>query len=267
MQTYTLTDGTTLQFETYGFEQGSRQTLVLLNGVTQTAMRWQNIARTLSERFQVLTYDARGQGRSEVGTHVFTLDLHADDLAALLDKLEVPAANLVGFSHGARVALGFARRYPARVNKLVLCGVTAEPSALARTTYRSWFEVLRRAGLEAMVWCAVPSVVGERYLRGNEPFLDHFVRIAVGENCDAGIRAMLEGILHTYPPIAELAEVVSAPSLCMSGSEDRLVRPAGAKKLACAMGGKYVEVKACGHYVPMEDPEAFCDLTLNFMYK
>lgn len=265
MQTHTTTDGTALQYATYGFDDDSRETVVLLNGVTQTAQRWQPLATPLSEQFRVLTYNARGQGRSEVGDKAFTLDLHADDLAHLLDELGVDAANLVGFSHGARVSLGFAKRHPDRAKKLVLCGASADSTALTRTTYRSWFEVLRRADLEAMVWSAVPSVVGERYLRGNEPFLDHFVRIAVDENCDEGIRGMLEGILHTYRPLEQVVEGISTPTLFVSGSHDRLASPAGARRLACAAGGKYVEVKECGHYVPMEDPQKFYDLVTDFL--
>ncbi len=265
MKIHTTSDGTKLHYATYGFDDASRPTVVLLNGVTQTAARWQGLAGPLSEHYRVLAYDARGQGQSDVGPKVFTLGLHADDLAHLLDRLSVDTAHLVGFSHGARVALGFARHHPERTGRLVLCGATAETTTLTRITYRSWFEVLRRSDLETMVWSAIPSVVGERYLEGNEPLIGHFVRMAVEQNTDAGIRAMLEGILHTYRPLSEVVEGIAAPALVVSGAEDRMVTTAGAKRLAGLAGGRHVEVKECGHYVPMENPERFVELVVDFL--
>ena len=53
-------------------------------------------------------YDARAQGRSDLGERELSLERHAEDFAALLKHLEVEKVHLVGLSHGAKVALAYA---------------------------------------------------------------------------------------------------------------------------------------------------------------
>ena len=63
--------------------------LVLLNGMSQSTANWATQARHLSERFRVLMYDARGQGRSDLGDPTaLSLSGHVEDLVSLLDHVE-----------------------------------------------------------------------------------------------------------------------------------------------------------------------------------
>jgi len=55
-------------------------------------------------KFNILLYDARGQGQSELGQSKLILGIHLDDLIQLLDFLRVNRTHLVGMSHGALVA-------------------------------------------------------------------------------------------------------------------------------------------------------------------
>ena len=64
--------------------------------------------------------DLRGHGESETGNDEITIDTYANDLNNLLDELDMPNVNLIGFSLGGAVALDFAIRYPQKVDSLVL---------------------------------------------------------------------------------------------------------------------------------------------------
>jgi pimeloyl-ACP methyl ester carboxylesterase len=75
----------------------------------------------LDGKYRVLTWDVRGHGLSRpMGDEPFTLDLVAEDLAAILDDLGVTAAIIGGQSMGGNVAQVFAERYPERTQVLAL---------------------------------------------------------------------------------------------------------------------------------------------------
>jgi pimeloyl-ACP methyl ester carboxylesterase len=72
--------------------------------------------------------DTRGHGRSTDDAQVpFTYDLFADDVVALLDHLNVAAANFVGWSDGANTCLSLAMRYGSRVKRIFAFGPNFQP--------------------------------------------------------------------------------------------------------------------------------------------
>lgn len=262
-------DGCTIHYKTHGFEHDdSPQTgdaIVFLNGMTQSTAHWNSQAKAFAAQgFRVLTYDARGQGDSELGEQALDLELHASDLDALLAKLQLEQVHLVGFSHGARVALAMATWRPERLAKLVLCSATACPNALARTIVESWHGVLKVGGLEAMSWSALPMILGNDFLQTNEKILKGIVRAAVQRNNAAGVQALLESMMD-YPDLADLAKNVAAPTLVLSADQDLLVTPDGARELAQLTRGTHQEINGVGHTIPIEAPQAFRDAVISFL--
>ena len=74
----------------------------------------------LSNYFKVIIYDQRGAGKSDRPNEPFTMDTLTEDLASLMDKLDIKRAHLLGFSLGGMIIQNFVLKYPSRVNKLVL---------------------------------------------------------------------------------------------------------------------------------------------------
>lgn len=264
MPTLTRDDGTKLTYVTYGDALTQATPIVFLNGMTQTTLSWKTLARSMQAEFPIITYDARGQGESEVGEKSLELELHADDLAALLDALEVERAHLVGFSHGARVALAFANHHPERLDHLVLCSATARPTALARTIIRGWREILAAGGLEAMSWASLTSILGKDYLEQNEKLIPGIIRASVQRNQREGVTRLLDAMLD-YPDLADLARGVRAATLVIYGEQDQLVDAEGAKELATLAGGESLLVDGVGHTVPIEAPDVFRESLRDFL--
>ena len=269
MANFRTPDGCTLFYKTHGFAPDAAppagETVVFLNGMTQSTAHWNSQGKAFAARgFQVLTYDARGQGDSELGEQPLSLELHASDLDALLAELQLDRVHLVGFSHGARVGLAMATWQPERLAKLVLCSATARPSALARTIVQSWYGVLTSGGLEAMSWSSLPMILGNDFLEANQKILKGIVRAAVQRNDPAGVQALLEAMID-YPNLAELAQNVSAPTLVLSADQDLLVERDGARELAELAGGTHQEITGVGHTIPIEAPDAFRDAVIAFL--
>lgn len=263
MPDFKTTDGLTLHYQLAGTDQLSTP-IVFLNGMTQTTRHWASHVRVVRTTHPVLTYDARGQGQSDPPDSMPTLQLHADDLAALLDHLEFPEADLVGFSHGARVALGFAEHHPRRVRRLVLCSATAEPTALARTIVRSWQEILRLGGLKALSWASLTTIVGPHFLEQNERLMKNIVKASVDRNSAEGVALLLEGLAN-FPALADIAGKIQCPTLVISADSDPLVTPAGARELARLCAGEHRLIEKCGHTIPIEEPEIFRDMVVEFL--
>lgn len=106
----------------YHVEQyGEGEPLLLLHGFTGSADTWRPL-HPFWRRFRLIAADLLGHGRTEAPKDArrYRIERAADDLAALLDKLGVEKANVVGYSMGGRLALTFAMLHPHRVRRLVL---------------------------------------------------------------------------------------------------------------------------------------------------
>lgn len=246
------------------YAKAGAPTVVFLNGMTQSTLHWKSQARAFHAKYQVLTYDARGQGESPAGPVELGLELHSADLAALLDHLGIEDANLVGFSHGARVALKFANDHPTSLARLVLVSATATPSALAKTIFRAWRETLRLGGLEAMTWCALPTILGEKFLADNEALIGGIVKASLQRNDADGVKRLLDA-LATYPDLSELAAGVKVPALVFTSIDDLLVTTEGARELARLCHARHIEIDGVGHTIPIEAPDVFRHTVTSFL--
>lgn len=123
------TDGTSL----FVNDWGAGRPVVLIHGWPLNADMWEYQSTYLaSQGLRVVTYDRRGFGRSSQPWTGYDYDTLADDLAAVMDKLDLRDAVLVGFSMGGgEVARYLARHGAARVGKAVL--VSAVTPFLVKT--------------------------------------------------------------------------------------------------------------------------------------
>ncbi|MEE4113594.1 MAG: alpha/beta hydrolase [Desulfobacteraceae bacterium] len=257
-------DGCSLYYETIGFEL-ARPVVIFLNGTLQTTMYWKVIAAALKPEFRSLLYDARGQGESELGELPLSLDLHMEDLSALIRHLELGPACLVGLSHGALLAYAMAVRRPKAVNRMVICSIGIRASMRARLIIRSWLKIVESGGIETLVEAALPHVFGEGYLVRNTRILDRIVKTIARRNRASALVAHLSA-LAGYPRLRSmLKELDDVPVLVMCGSDDPLVSISGAAEVAQKSGGRHLVVKGAGHSIPVEAPELFLKTISQFL--
>src|SRR5512143_161922 len=106
-------NGIDLYYEFHGPEDALL--LVLNNGILMNAATsWAFQTEALGRHFRVLQYDCRGQGGSDHPDSPYTMELHADDLCALLSTLGYEKAHIAGISYGGEVAQAFVLNYPER---------------------------------------------------------------------------------------------------------------------------------------------------------
>lgn len=258
-------DGRSIYYATQDFES-SKPVVVFLNGIMQNTVYWKAHSRALKDRFRVLMYDARAQGQSDLGEGELTLEGHAEDFSALLKHLGIKKAHLVGLSHGARVALAYAAHSPECVDRLVLCSVSAKQTCRAGLILKSWLEILKSSGLEALAWFSLPVAFGEDFLNQKEKILDNIVEAIVRRNRKEALIAQLEA-MTAYPPLSQIAQSVHGSPLVLSASDDPFVTEAGAGRLAELCNGWHKHISGIGHSIPAEAPELFNKIVSQFLEK
>jgi pimeloyl-ACP methyl ester carboxylesterase len=160
----------------YRETSGEGGPLLCLHGITSNARSWDGLALELAPEYRVLAPDLRGRGDSDKPFDDYGLATHAADVVALLDRLEIARAVVIGHSMGALIGMMLATAHPDRVAKLVLVdhGVNTPPETIealrpfwARLTreYPSWEAFLDQMRPSPAYPRWTPQI--ERYLEGD----------------------------------------------------------------------------------------------------
>ena len=230
--------------------------LLLVHGFPLDRRLWAAQAGAFGTIARVITPDLRGHGKSTIVPGPFTMDQHADDLAALLDYLKIRRAVVAGLSMGAYVAFAFWRRYPGRVRGLILADTRAEPdSAAARAGRDAAMAKVQQIGAAAYVDEMLPRLLAPDSLADGK--IVGAARKMMTEQPVAGIIGALGG-LRDRPDSRATLPTITVPALVIAGEADVVTPPADAQAMAAAIpGARLAVIPKAGHLTPMENPRAF----------
>jgi 3-oxoadipate enol-lactonase/4-carboxymuconolactone decarboxylase len=228
------------------------------NSLGATVEMWDGVVRALAPHYRCLRYDARGHGRSAHQAGPATLRDYTDDLAQLLDRLDVGQAHIVGLSMGGMVAQDFASRYPARTGHLALFATaSALPPAegwLARA------KTVREEGLEAIV----DAVLQRWFSPAAAPATVALNRSRILAMDAHGYAAACEAIAHADLG-AQLSQI-QAPTLVAAATQDPVTTVAMGQTLAAAIAGaKFAAVADAAHLFAIERADETAGLLLEFL--
>ncbi|MFO0848978.1 MAG: alpha/beta fold hydrolase [Gemmataceae bacterium] len=114
---YAPVNGVKMYYEVHG----SGEPVVLLHGAFMTITNnWAGWIDELAKTRKVIAVELQGHGRTADIPRDITAENLADDVAALLGQLEIPRADLIGYSMGGGVAMQCAIRHPDKVRKVVV---------------------------------------------------------------------------------------------------------------------------------------------------
>jgi pimeloyl-ACP methyl ester carboxylesterase len=137
MTAWTADDGTLINYETYGWDTGQKETLLLLPGLLGSiASQWRGFIQPLAADFRLILMDLRGHGRSQNQAAGLQPERMLQDVAGLLDALQVEFVHTAGYSLGGYLGLMLALNQPRRVSTLLMHGTkffwTREAAATMR---------------------------------------------------------------------------------------------------------------------------------------
>ncbi len=130
---------------------GEGEPLVIIGGLGTDISVYRKMIRQLSEKHKVLAFDNRGAGLTDKPDIPYSIEMMADDTAALIASAGIERANILGTSLGGRIALALALRHPDRVMKLVLVSTFAsQPEKKLPKSYHAikiatgWLSLFRK---------------------------------------------------------------------------------------------------------------------------
>jgi pimeloyl-ACP methyl ester carboxylesterase len=241
-------------------DRGAGAATVLLHPFPLRRDAWAGIADALAAHRRVIAVDARGFGESPVAGPFAIADI-ADDLAALLDRLSIAKATVVGMSMGGYAALAFAARHRERLSALVLADTrAAADSPEARAGRAAALASLSSAGPAAYLAGSLPRLLSP----GAPPALVAHLR-ARAETRAARLRAGIEALRDRPDRSAELG-AIACPTLVVCGAADQVTPAAEMKQISDAIAGaRFVPIADAGHLSHIEAPGAFLHAVTAFL--
>lgn len=248
-------------------DHGIGQPIIFLHAfpLNRTMWRGLTIALLAEQRYRLVALDWRGFGESELETGVITMELLADDLAALMDTLGMQQAILCGLSMGGYAAFAFLRKYPERVNGLILADTkpTADNEE-ARANREQVALLAERQGTSAIADLQLPKLLGA-HTRQEKPEQVMQVRRMIDAATPLGIAAASRGMAQRQDATA-LLPTITCPTLVIAGEEDELTPPALAQEYASKLKHAHVEIiPRAGHLSNLEQPEHFFAAVRQFL--
>ncbi len=259
----TTPDGCKLYYTTDNFE-ADRPPVVFLNGTSQTTIYWEPHIAAFAKHFRVLRYDARAQGKSDIGPRCLSAEIHISDLQHLLAHLGVQKTHLIGISHGAYVALRLAATEPEKVDRLVLASIGRDSQSYVKQVVSAWQKILQGADLKTMAWATLPLVFGKRFLNQNRQIHDKIIAAIAARNSKEALVAHFQAIADYASP-QKFLKTMQCPTLVICGADDPIVSSEDARLLAKDCRGRHEIFPQIGHSIPAEAPVAFQQVVLEFL--
>jgi len=232
--------------------------LVLMHAFPLSSRMWQPLRMALPGDCELITPDFRGARGELLGADPPSLDLLADDVAALLDSRGIERAIVGGLSMGGYVTMAFLRRHAHRVAGVMLADTKAEadsePARINRERIASIAE--EEGNSRVLVDEVLPTLLGPTTLSSRADVLAS-VRSMMSATPPSAA-AWWERAMAARPDSFETLRSVPVPALVIVGEEDQLVTPAQAAAMAQALpDAQLAELPSAGHLTAVETPEAF----------
>ncbi|HEU5323082.1 MAG TPA: alpha/beta fold hydrolase [Methylomirabilota bacterium] len=248
---------------------GAGAPVLLVNGLSAPSVSWAYQVEALAPHFQVITFDNRGVGETDLPADpVYTTGRMADDAAGLLRHLAVTRAHVVGASMGGTIAIELTLRHPRLVRSLTLACTWVDADARFLHTIQSWISLANRVPVEERFrhvlypWLFTPAFLARR--ENVEQALQRALAYPHQTRAEA-IERQGRGIMAWNGSRVKRLGAIRVPTLVLVGAEDILTPPAFARALARHIRRARLAVLPGGHGFFLEHAEAFNRAVLRFL--
>ncbi|HLE24323.1 MAG TPA: alpha/beta fold hydrolase [Thermodesulfobacteriota bacterium] len=269
---------------------GEGKPLLLIEGLGYSSWMWFKQIPALSRKYKVIVFDNRGVGNTDKPDREYTMEIMADDAAGLLKALGIDSAHVLGVSMGGFIAQELALKYPDMVRGLVLVstsfggeGSMPRGSNLWNTFVKLWglmpdvIEFSNKGNVAMPLinsLCLTPKekiryglslAFTPEYFINHPGEIDRIVerRLADKQPSYAWKHQLIAG-MNFYA--ADRVHRIKAPTLVITGSEDRVVPPERSKRLAEEVpNSRFITFEETGHLLFIERAEEFNEIVLSFL--
>ena len=247
---------------------GSGRCFTLIHGAGSNLNMWYKQVPAFSQYYQVLTYDVRGHGQTEIPKEELTTELWVEDLYALLKALNISETILLGFSLGGAIATEFVLAHPEMVKALILSnsgGAAAQRSeeemSQMAARRQTQIETIKKEGMEASVRGRIDSIFSPGFAEKDQETVERYISIVAQNDPEGYLRVMQRSGRTTPPP--DLNNI-TCPTLIIAGEFDPSGESTG-KATQEVITNSHLKIFPTGHYSALEQPQEYTDTVLRFL--
>ncbi len=254
------TNGARLHYRLDG--DPSKPALLLSNSLGASLGMWEPQVETFARHFQVIRYDTRGHGQSEVTPGPYTIAQLGQDAVGLLDHLGIRKAHFAGVSMGGLTGQWIALNHPERVRRLVLSNTAAYIGPPENWTSRA--EKVRGDGVGSIAEAVVSRWLTSDYAAA-QPELFASLRAMLASTAPEGYAAACLAVRDA--DFRERIERIDVPTLVVSGTHDLPTPPRDGRFLAEHIPGAIYRELSGAHLTNLEDVQRYNAELIAFLGK
>lgn len=250
----------------------SGSTVILLHGGGGYIELWKHNIFELAKHHRVYAFDMVGAGRSDKPNADYTFDFMAQFTRAFIQVLDISKASLIGTSAGGGVALTLALNFPEFVDRLILvssAGLGKEINFLLRITTLPGLGKLFSSPSKTGVAMLCKQAVYDSTLITDEIVEELYQMMTLPNAAEATLnvgRSNFNIWGQFYHSIIERLQTITAPTLIIWGRQDPMVPVSHAENAVTIIPNARLEIfEECGHWSPIEHPQKFNQLVLEFL--
>ncbi len=242
----------------HAVQQGQGPCVVLSHALGCDLSMWDAVAERLQRRWTVVRYDHRGHGRSPEPPGPWTIDMLADDAAALMAGLNLGPVHFVGLSMGGMTAQALAVRHPAAVRSITVANSASCYDEAARAMWQARIETVRRQGLPAIGPMAMQRWFTPAFREDQS---------GGGASRVALLRQRLEAMsVSAYAAACEAVGAIdfrqsnariACPTLVIAGTLDEATPVSASEQIAAEIAGAQLRTLEAAHLSAVEKPDEF----------
>jgi 3-oxoadipate enol-lactonase len=237
--------------------------VTLSHSLATDGSMWEPQLAALRAHYRVLNYDTRGHGRTEAPAAAYSLDLLAEDAAALLAALGVRKTHWVGLSMGGMIGQTLALKRPELFQSLALCDTSSRIPAEARPLWADRIKTAESQGMEPLVeptlarWFTAPFRDSHKDVVGRVATMIRSTPPKGYAGCCHAISAL---------DVTDRISAISLPTIVIVGEEDQGTPVAASKVMHERIkGSELVIIPSAAHLANMEQPGAFTTALTKFL--
>jgi 3-oxoadipate enol-lactonase len=239
----------------------NRSTFLFINSLGTDFRIWTDLVEILKDHGNILLFDKRGHGLSDVVENTNGIEDFTNDTIALLEYLSIEHCIPVGLSVGGMIAQLLAHHIPQKIDKVVLCDTRHKIGSAQ--IWNDRINSVKEKGI-----ASISDGVMQRWFSENFRKTEA-IKVSAYKNMLE--RTPATGYIKTCEAIRDadltgIAKEIRLPALCIAGSEDKSTTPEEVKNLAdLIQGSVYKIIEGSGHIPCVDNPAVLSKLIIEFV--
>lgn len=251
----------------YYHSHGKGEPLFLIAGFAADHRIWEPVIDKFSQNYQVIVFDNRGAGQTDVPNGPYSIEQLANDVAALCSALSIPHAHFIGNSMGGFILQTLAYQHPNLVKSAIICNSTLVTQTSFNYYLDAHLEFMKANAPDvALIKASCCWAFSFQFL-SQANTLAHLIQMEL----DNPNPFTITGYEAQYAAINNFdshdwANQINVPTLVIGANQDLIFLEPSIKALATKIPhADYYCFENCGHLPHMEYPDLFVEVVNNFI--